>query len=97
LQINPTTGTGFPNVVGNAGRGIIQGPPTKRVDFSAFKNFRFGETWKLQLRGEVFNIFNKTNFRTITSFAIQNLGGTYGVVNAVRDPRTIQLGAKLTF
>ncbi|HET6979592.1 MAG TPA: carboxypeptidase regulatory-like domain-containing protein [Pyrinomonadaceae bacterium] len=97
FQINPTTGTGFPNVVGNAGRGTIEGPPTKRVDFSAFKNVRFGERWNLQLRGEVFNIFNKTNFRTITSFAIQNLGGTFGTVATVRDPRTIQLGAKLSF
>ena len=97
FQINPTSGVGVANVVGNAGRGTIQGPPTKRVDFSTFKNFRFGETWKLQLRGEVFNIFNHTNFRTITSFAIQNLGGTFGTISAVRDPRTIQLGAKLTF
>ena len=97
LQVNPTTGTGIQNVVGNAGRGIITGPPTKRVDFSTFKNFRFGETWKLQLRGEVFNIFNKTNFRGITSLAIQNLGSTFGTISTVRDPRTIQLGAKLTF
>jgi len=97
FQVNPTSGTGVANVVGNAGRGTIEGPPTKRVDFSTFKNFRFGETWKLQLRGEVFNIFNKTNFRGITSFAIQNLGGTFGTINTVRDPRTIQLGAKLTF
>lgn len=97
FQVNPTTGTGVANVVGNAGRGTIEGPSTKRVDFSTFKNFRFGETWKLQLRGEVFNIFNKTNFRGITSLAIQNLGGTFGTISTVRDPRTIQLGAKLTF
>ncbi len=97
FQINPTTGTGIANIVGNAGRGTIEGPPTKRVDFSTFKNFRFGETWKLQLRGEVFNVFNKTNFRGITSLAIQNLGGTFGTISTVRDPRTIQLGAKLTF
>jgi hypothetical protein len=97
FQINPTTGTGIQNVVGNAGRGTIIGPPTKRVDFSTFKNFRFGETWKLQLRGEVFNIFNKTNFRGITSLAIQNFGSTFGTISTVRDPRTIQLGAKLTF
>jgi len=97
FQINPTSGVGQANVIGNAGRGTIDGPPTKRVDFSTFKNFRFGENWKLQLRGEVFNIFNKTNFRGITSLAIQNLGGTFGVINTVRDPRTIQLGAKLTF
>lgn len=97
LQPNPTTGTGVANVVGNSGRGIINGPPTKRFDFSLFKNLKFGENVKLQLRGEIFNIFNKTNFRGITSLAIANLGGTYGTISTVRDPRTIQLGAKLTF
>jgi len=97
FQVNPTTGVGQPNVVGNAGRGTIEGPSTKRVDFSTFKNFSFGENWKLQIRGEVFNIFNTTNFRGITSLAIQNLGGTFGTISTVRDPRTISLGAKLTF
>jgi len=75
--------------------GIAARAIARRV--STFKNFRFGETWKLQLRGEVFNIFNKTNFRGITSLAIQNFGSTFGTISTVRDPRTIQLGAKLTF
>jgi len=97
FQLNPTTGTGVANVVGNGGRGIINGPPTKRLDFSLFKNIRFGEDVILQLRGEAFNIFNHTNFRGISSTAIQNLGTTFGVISTVRDPRTIQLGAKLTF
>ena len=97
LQPNPTSGTGVANVVGNSGRGIVNGPPTKRFDFSLFKNITFGENVKLQLRGEIFNIFNHTNFRGITSLAISNLGGTYGTISTVRDPRTIQLGAKITF
>jgi hypothetical protein len=97
FQLAPTTGTGVANVVGNAGRGIVNGPPTKRVDFSLFKNIRFGESKKLQLRGEIFNIFNHTNFRGITSLAIANVGGTFGTISTVRDPRTIQLGAKFTF
>jgi len=37
FQQNPTTGTGVANVVGNAGRGVINGPPTKRVDFSLLR------------------------------------------------------------
>jgi hypothetical protein len=97
FQQNPTSGVGFGNFVGNGGRGVIQGPPTKRVDFSVFKNVKFNEKVKLQLRGEAFNIFNHTNFRGITSTAIQNFGGTFGVISTVRDPRTISLGAKLSF
>jgi len=98
FQPNPTTGTGVANVVGNAGRGIINGPPTKRVDFSLFKNIRFGEKATLQLRGEAFNVFNNTIFRNLSGTSkIAVTSGTFGQINAVRDPRTIQLGAKLTF
>ncbi len=92
---NPaTTATNISNTAGNAGRGIINGPGTQRVDFTMTKNFRFTESVRLQLRGEAFNIFNHTNFRTIgTNITL----ATFGTVTAVRDPRTIQLGAKLYF
>lgn len=95
FQLNPTTTTtGVTNVVGNAGRGIINGPSTKRVDFSLIKNIQFSENVRLQLRGEGFNVFNHTNFRTII---VNVTAANYGQVTAVRDPRTIQLGAKLIF
>jgi hypothetical protein len=92
---NPaTTATNISNTPGNAGRGIINGPGTERVDFTMTKNFRFTESVRLQLRGEAFNVFNHTNFRTIgTNITL----ATFGTVTAVRDPRTIQLGAKLYF
>jgi hypothetical protein len=83
-----------PNVVSNAGRGVINGPPTKRVDFSLFKNIKFGESVRLQLRGEFFNIFNHTNFRAVQTSIT---AATYGQIISVRDPRTIQIGAKLNF
>jgi hypothetical protein len=73
---------------------MINGPPTKRFDFTMTKIIRFGESVQLQLRGEAFNVFNHTNFRTI----IANVtASNYGQVTAVRDPRTIQLGAKIIF
>ena len=93
LQPNPTSGTA-PFALGNGGRGVINGPPTKRVDFSLFKNIRFGERTRLQLRGEAFNVFNHTNFRTINGNVSQ---ATFGQVTAVRDPRNIQLGIKFIF
>lgn len=95
FQLNPTTTTsGVLNVVGNGGRGIINGPSTTRFDFTMTKIIRFGETVQLQLRGEAFNILNHTNFQTI----ITNVtAGNYGQVTVVRDPRSIQLGAKIIF
>jgi Carboxypeptidase regulatory-like domain len=94
FQANTALGTPVANVPGSAGRGIVDGPATQRFDFTMTKNIAFGEERRLQLRAEAFNVFNFTNFRTIgTNITL----GTYGTVTAVRDPRTIQLGAKFIF
>jgi hypothetical protein len=89
---NPPAGF---NRVGNAGRNTILGPSTTRFDATLAKNIRFGESKSLQFRWEVFNVFNHTNF---TTFASTNVTSTsYGLISGVRDPRTMQLGAKFTF
>jgi len=96
VQPNPAvTTTGVNNVVGNAPRGGIFGPATKRFDFSLFKNFALAESVRLQLRDEMFNVFNHTNFQTIASTNVTS--GVFGQISVVRDPRTIQLGVKLFF
>lgn len=98
FQLNPpVTGngsTGLPNTPGTAGRGVINGPGTTRFDFTLSRNVRFGENLSLQLRGEVFNIFNHTNFRGLTT-NVTSAG--FSQVATVRDPRTMQLGAKIIF
>lgn len=86
---------GYQNVVGNASRGIIQGPPTFRVDFTMSKNFYIGERVRVQVRGEAFNVFNHTNLRTFAS--LNNTSTLFGIIGTVRDPRTMQLGAKIIF
>ncbi len=99
FQANPpntgTGSTGLPNVPGNSGRGVINGPPTTRVDFTLSKNIRFGEAFWMQFRAEMFNIFNHTNFRSFTSTNVTSTA--FGQVGAFRDPRTMQLGMKLNF
>jgi len=50
---------------GNLGRNALTGPPLKNVDFSLFKNIpvqRISETFSIQFRTEIFNIFNHANF-----------------------------------
>ncbi|MEK7724602.1 MAG: hypothetical protein AAB336_09665, partial [Acidobacteriota bacterium] len=49
-------------VFGNAGRNILRGPGFRQVDFSIFKNTKLTETSSLQLRMEIFNLFNNVNF-----------------------------------
>lgn len=47
---------------GNLGRNALRGPGFAQVDFSIFKNTRITENTSLQLRMEVFNLLNRTNF-----------------------------------
>lgn len=89
---NPPAGV---NRVGNAGRNTINGPPTTRFDATLAKNIRFSESKSVQLRWEVFNIFNHTNFATISSLNITS--AVYGRIGTTRDPRTMQLAAKFIF
>jgi len=100
FQLNPantadTAALGFTNRQGTTPRNNIEGPPTTRVDFTLSKNIRFSERFRLQLRGEVFNIFNKTNFRGFVSLNVTST--SFGAIGSVRDPRTMQFGAKLNF
>ena len=100
FQLNPATNaTNLSNTPGNTPRGIVNGPPTYRVDFSIFKNIRFGDNLQLQLRGEAFNVFNHTNFRSFVGSpnSLNVTSANFGRIGVVRDPRTIQLGAKFYF
>jgi len=87
----PTNATNIANIPGTSGRGVVEGPPTKRFDFTLAKNVRFGESMRVQLRAEAFNVFNHTNFRGLSTNVTST---TFGQVTTVRDPRTIQLAAK---
>ena len=110
FQVTPISGDpigAFGNNVGNGGRGIVNGPGTRRVDFTMSKNLRFGETFRVQLRAEAFNVFNITNFRGLSTAVWSrttqpvsqggNGASTFGQVTTVRDPRVIQLGVKVSF
>ncbi|HMQ04265.1 MAG TPA: carboxypeptidase regulatory-like domain-containing protein [Pyrinomonadaceae bacterium] len=108
FQITPiNNSTPSANVPGNGGINIIEGPSTKRVDFTLSKNLRFTERFRLQLRGEAFNVFNWTNPRGLSTVVWSattqpvaqggNGSSTFGQVTSFRDPRIIQLGAKISF
>jgi hypothetical protein len=94
FERNSPTNTGVANIIGTTGRGTVFGPPTKRVDFTLSKNFRFSEDMRLQLRAETFNVFNWTNFTTLSTNVTAT---TFGQVTGARDPRTFQFGIKFYF
>lgn len=57
IMLPPALGT-----FGSMGRNIFRDFGFKNVDFSAMKNFRFGERLGMQFRAEFFNLFNHPNF-----------------------------------
>ncbi|HYP15092.1 MAG TPA: carboxypeptidase regulatory-like domain-containing protein [Bryobacteraceae bacterium] len=79
---------------GNAGRGIVESPGLTRWDFSLFKYIPVTERVQLQLRGEAFNVLNHTNFNA-PNVALGNIN--FGRITTARDPRQIQVAAKLVF
>jgi len=66
--------------IGNMPRNAVRMPSIFNNDLAFFKNFKFGEKRALQLRWEIYNIFNHTNFRDIDA------GVAYGLV--VNNPST---------
>jgi hypothetical protein len=101
----PTGANPFGLAVGNAPRGFIEGPPTFRIDFTVTKNLRFSERYRLQLKAEVFNLLNHTNFTTLSTAAstphsispTTGIHSGFGTVTGTRDPRTMQFGIKFSY
>jgi outer membrane receptor protein involved in Fe transport len=98
----PLTGTLANGQWGNSGRNILQGPGTKNVDFSVFKNFQVAESKVLQFRAEFFNLFNTPQFNNPSATAPQpaatattllpNItpGAAYGTISSAGSPTTFQ-------
>jgi hypothetical protein len=85
---------------GDLGRNTMTGPGLENLDFSMYKNIILRkESHRLQLRGEVFNLFNHPNFDIPSRlFGGLNFGevlseNAYGN----KPPRQIQLGLKYIF
>ena len=79
---------------GNAGKGVLRLPGRAQWDFSAFKNFRFGEKYAAQLRIESFNFTNTPNFgNPNTAFGNRN----FGIIGSAFNPRNMQIGLKFIF
>jgi outer membrane receptor protein involved in Fe transport len=82
-------------VYGNSGRAIIAGPGIAITDFSVFKTIRFGESKALDLRGEFFNLFNRTNLGNPNA----TIGSsTVGRITSLSQPmRRMQFGVQFKF
>lgn len=89
---------------GNVGRGEIEGPDLRIVDLALVKEARASSSPSLELRVEVFNLFNRANFGVpnLVAFAGAADGeavlGSFGRIrNTVTSARQMQLGVRVRF
>ena len=91
---------------GNLGRNVIYGPGFGSVDFSVFKATPITEKLSTQLRFEIFNVFNRTNWANPGSSLAA--AATFGVITNTRnggtapglgfgEPRNMQIALKFVF
>ncbi len=81
---------------GNLGLQTNNGPPTRTLDFSIFKNFAFTERFALQFRAEGTNVFNTSQF-SIPDQGLQD--ANFGRVTSTQSgsERHIQFQLRLQF
>ncbi len=94
-RANVVVPTDISQPFGNAERNSVAGPLTWTVDLVTSKRFRM--PWRngnFELRGEFFNLFNRTNFRAPNGV---RTAAAFGTIRTTYDPRIIQIGLKLSF
>jgi hypothetical protein len=79
----------------------LRNHPYSVANLSLTKNFKLGETTKLQLRAEALNAFNRPYFGNgmgLNPGTLASPNAAFGLVTTQRNnPRDIQFGLKLTF
>jgi hypothetical protein len=81
--------------VGTAPRTICCGPGISETDISFIKNLPINERTHMEFRGELFNVFNHTQFYNPDGNSTD--GSQFGQVTQVKDPRLAQFALKLYF
>jgi hypothetical protein len=90
----PIGAGGAPIRPGNAGRNSLRAPGFWNIDLALSKNFRFGERYGVQLRCDMLNAFNHTNYSGIST-GIDS--ANFGAITSTRGARLVQLNARFTF
>jgi hypothetical protein len=84
------------NVQGTADPGIVRGPGTNNWDLSFGKSITFYERFHAEIRADMYNAFNHTQWNAIST-QLNGSTGPFGQVIGSREGRIIELGAKIAF
>ena len=79
---------------GNSPRSVLRGPFQENVDLTLAREFAITEKYRADLRGEFYNVLNHANL----DVPGHTLGASdFGAILSSRNPRTVQLGLRLSF
>lgn len=92
VPISPVSGASIRP--GNLGRRSIYGPGQWTVDLALSKNLKIGEQKRIQLRADLFNALNHTNFRGVDTNTRSN---RFGRITSTGPGRVTQLSARFDF
>jgi hypothetical protein len=83
-----------PFTFGTAPRNSVIGPGFSSTDLSLARTWNVGGSRALEVRWEIFNLFNKANFDVPNRiFGTPNFGRIF----SAKDAREMQFGVKLSF
>jgi hypothetical protein len=82
-------------IYGDARRGLIYGPGDAVTDLAILRYFRIAGSTRVQLRAEMFNLFNRANFGNPNTNL--SAGASFGRITSAGSGRVIQLAAKLVW
>ena len=80
--------------IGSLGRNTERADGYADVSFAIHKDFALTERLRLQVRSEVFNLFNTVNF---LSYTTSLASPAFGAAQSVYGQRTMQLALRLSF
>lgn len=83
-----------PYLFGNQGVNLLRAASRLSLNGAILRDFPINERFRLQFRGEAFNVLNHANF----GLPGQALGNAdFGIVSSASAPRQMQLGARMVF
>jgi outer membrane receptor protein involved in Fe transport len=94
-QPTPPSGTSYATTWGDATRGSLRGPVFYDTDFSIFKDFKLKESSQLELRGEIFNLFNTPQFALPNNLVDTPNAGQ--ITSTLHESRQIQVSVNFSF
>jgi hypothetical protein len=99
LPMSFAPGSAWPSTM--TARNAFRAPGWWNLDFGVYKDTRITEHTRLQLRFEVFNLFNHANLYVVGSSAdvgtANAVTACFGCTGSTYDRRHMQLGAKFVF